>query len=374
MKKYNNRMRGLPHGMNAAGRKAVSLTSVFILLAFVFLFTTAYYAAVPLICFAVLLAVSAASGFLPGRRLEYTVESEGRSEKEKPLVFFVTVKNSGVLPVFSVSITVVLRNKFTEEERRERIITAVGPRAKKTVKMMTEEKHCGCVEASIEEAYISDPLGIFGRKRTSTACGSTDILPSERAAAADSRIFSSFNSESFKYSKYRKGNDPGEIQGIRDYRIGDSPKTIHWKLSGKMDDIMVRELGYPVENDILLIFDNAQSEGVETSDKKMSVFVSVALELLRRGIPHSMGWYDRDENYFFIMDVNTEEQVWNVISRILRSAVKNDNVSAIARFIDNTEEYQRDYSQYIYVSDDNRDIERLMEYGKVSTLGTEEIG
>lgn len=74
--------------MNAAGRKAVSLTSVFILLAFVFLFTTAYYAAVPLICFAVLLAVSAASGFLPGRRLEYTVESEGRSEKEKPLVFF----------------------------------------------------------------------------------------------------------------------------------------------------------------------------------------------------------------------------------------------------------------------------------------------
>ena len=137
---------------------------------------------------------------------------------------------------------------------------------------------------------------------------------------------------------------------------------------------MVRELGYPVENDILLIFDNAQSEGVETSDKKMSVFVSVALELLRRGIPHSMGWYDRDENYFFIMDVNTEEQVWNVISRILRSAVKNDNVSAIARFIDNTEEYQRDYSQYIYVSDDNRDIERLMEYGKVSTLGTEEIG
>ena len=345
--------------MNAAGRKAVSLTSVFILLAFVFLFTTAYYAAVPLICFAVLLAVSAASGFLPGRRLEYTVESEGRSEKEKPLVFFVTVKNSGVLPVFSVSITVVLRNKFTEEERRERIITAVGPRAKKTVKMMTEEKHCGCVEASIEEAYISDPLGIFGRKRTSTACGSTDILPSERAAAADSRIFSSFNSESFKYSKYRKGNDPGEIQGIRDYRIGDSPKTIHWKLSGKMDDIMVRELGYPVENDILLIFDNAQSEGVETSDKKMSVFVSVALELLRRGIPHSMGWYDRDENYFFIMDVNTEEQVWNVISRILRSAVKNDNVSAIARFIDNTEEYQRDYSQYIYVSDDNRDIERF---------------
>lgn len=360
--------------MNAAGRKAVSLTSVFILLAFVFLFTTAYYAAVPLICFAVLLAVSAASGFLPGRRLEYTVESEGRSEKEKPLVFFVTVKNSGVLPVFSVSITVVLRNKFTEEERRERIITTVGPRAKKTVKMMTEEKHCGCVEASIEEAYISDPLGIFGRKRTSTACGSTDILPSERAAAADSRIFSSFNSESFKYSKCRKGNDPGEIQGIRDYRIGDSPKTIHWKLSGKMDDIMVRELGYPVENDILLIFDNAQSEGAETSDKKMSVFVSVALELLRRGIPHSMGWYDRDENYFFIMDVNTEEQVWNVISRILRSAVKNDNVSAIARFIDNTEEYQRDYSQYIYVSDDNRDIERLMEYGKVSTLGTEEIG
>lgn len=100
-----------------------------------------YYAAVPLYVLRTSGSLGA-SGFLPGRRLEYTVESEGRSEKEKPLVFFVTVKNSGVLPVFSVSITVVLRNKFTEEERRERIITAVGPRAKKTVKVMTEEKHC----------------------------------------------------------------------------------------------------------------------------------------------------------------------------------------------------------------------------------------
>lgn len=50
-----------------------------------------------------------------------------------------------------------------------------------------------------------------------------------------------FDMESFRYSGSRPGDDPGETYDIREYRSGDSIRQIHWKLSGKLDDIMIRE-------------------------------------------------------------------------------------------------------------------------------------
>ena len=51
-----------------------------------------------------------------------------------------------------------------------------------------------------------------------------------------------FYMESFKYSKDRPGDDPGETYDIREYRSGDSIRQIHWKLSGKHKDGWPRTL------------------------------------------------------------------------------------------------------------------------------------
>ena len=47
--------------------------------------------------------------------------------------------------------------------------------------------------------------------------------------------------ESFRYSGSRPGDDPGETFDIREYREGDSIRQIHWKLTGKMDRLIIRE-------------------------------------------------------------------------------------------------------------------------------------
>ena len=38
----------------------------------------------------------------------------------------------------------------------------------------------------------------------------------------------------------RKGNDHSEVSDIRTYRIGDRPKDIHWKLSARNRELMVK--------------------------------------------------------------------------------------------------------------------------------------
>ncbi len=49
------------------------------------------------------------------------------------------------------------------------------------------------------------------------------------------------------------GDDPGETYDIREYQPGDSIRQIHWKLSGKLDDIMIREKSFPVDDTVLIL-------------------------------------------------------------------------------------------------------------------------
>ena len=59
--------------------------------------------------------------------------------------------------------------------------------------------------------------------------------------------------ESFRYSGARPGDDPGETFDIREYQEGDSIRQIHWKLTGKLDKMMIRQRSFPVDDTILIL-------------------------------------------------------------------------------------------------------------------------
>ena len=42
------------------------------------------------------------------------------------------------------------------------------------------------------------------------------------------------------------GDDPSEIYQVREYRERDSLKDIHWKLSAREEELMVKERGFPL--------------------------------------------------------------------------------------------------------------------------------
>ena len=54
------------------------------------------------------------------------------------------------------------------------------------------------------------------------------------------------------FQKIRIGEDTSEVFDIREYRSGDTSHRIHWKLSAKTDDFMVKEYSLPMERTVLL--------------------------------------------------------------------------------------------------------------------------
>lgn len=82
--------------------------------------------------------------------------------------------------------------------------------------------------------------------------------------------------ESNTFSENVPGQDPSEIFDVREYREGDRLSRIHWKLSGKLDRLMVKEYSKPMLEGVELFIDTK-----EATDKVDVVF-SVGMHVIEK--------------------------------------------------------------------------------------------
>lgn len=103
--------------------------------------------------------------------------------------------------------------------------------------------------------------------------------------------------ELYDYGKH--GQDVNEVSGLRDYIEGDSPRSIHWKLSSKLDDLVVREFGYPSNYHTLILYQMSK----ETKNRKisnnlnngvLSLSASLSYSILEKNLEHQVGCIDQN--------------------------------------------------------------------------------
>ena len=126
-------------------------------------------------------------------------------------------------------------------------------------------------------------------------------------------------SDSEKYSQNRPGSDPSETFAIREYVPGDPIRQIHWKLSQKTDELMLRELGLPIATQILLIFRNLRTEKetvpAETADAMAKTYLSVSYALQSEGLVHTAAF--AEDGRFVLMSVESELDLHEMQERFL---------------------------------------------------------
>lgn len=103
----------------------------------------------------------------------------------------------------------------------------------------------------------------------------------------------------FVFDRYRKGQDLSEVFELRNYRDGDAVRQVHWKLSARFDDLMVREPSHPADFDLAVGFavhgrDNGLDERAAVINASAGVLVSVCRALLKRSLGHSVVYRNGD--------------------------------------------------------------------------------
>lgn len=251
-----------------------------------------------LLCAVVCPLCAALCVFVPRPRLSVVLEVPASVTRGKAAACTLILENAGPLPLSLVRCTLDIRNPLTGERGGLTTISAVGARGTVATAFSVEAGHCGRLAVQVTDIKILDLFGLFARSVPCQMCMAALVLPVVSPVELSLSDTADFLTDSQHYSPQRPGCDPSETFRIREYVPGDPIRQIHWKLSQKTDTVLVRELGLPVADTVLLLLETAALEGPpvtpEDMDEMLDLLFSVSHALLARDVPHTVGWQSRD--------------------------------------------------------------------------------
>lgn len=307
-----------------------------------------------------------------GRNLTFSLEGASQGMKGEPVNLKMVMDNRSLLPILCCRVRIKTENILLGTEEVQELVTSMWPIEKKITNLDITENHIGCVRISVESAELRDSIGLFRKDCLNTAYAEYLIFPQMSELQISREMFLSYDMESYKYSKTKKGADLSEVFDVREYMPGDSIKAIHWKLSAKTDSMMIKVPSLPVENSLMIVLDNnlngfdSEADRGDKIEELVNMFMSVSYTLIKQGLQHSMGWYDlNDENYEH-HNIRHNDDLYNTAALVVKSPFGEDKICAAERLLN--ADFDKPYAAYIYVTHSGKaekEVERLREYGEV---------
>ena len=184
---------------------------------------------------------------------------------------------SPLLPSCRVIAAAEIENRFTGERKRLRLETA-DP-ATEELAFALPTGMCGQLRCRVLRIECRDLLGLFRIRRRLPDEMLCTVLPIPAAPDMAPDLDASLETAPILKPKY--GGGYSEEHELREYRPGDSVNTIHWKLSSKMDELIVREPLDRENDQIYLVLSR-----VGADDRGLEVLCWLSGELCRRELSH----------------------------------------------------------------------------------------
>lgn len=246
-------------------------------------------------------------------RLKLTAQPNLRKEQEAQIMLKLT--NPTVLPVnllCCLAVTNLLNGMLLREK-----VHVTGNQVTRSVK----SRYCGRLRITVEKTKLYDCFGLVGIPLNCPEKCHITVQPDgfeTRISLADEL---GGIAESEQYSQYRSGSDMTETFQLREYVPGDSPRQIHWKLSGKLDRLIVRDPGLPIIQDVLLFWERTEpEETVQSIDAQAEVIVSITRALLEQDVQFRLGWNDTEENRCILHEIRELDDLIAILPRLLSAA------------------------------------------------------
>lgn len=342
----------------------------FLLLAAASVFTGAWVYAILLLLSGLALAGFLILSIFCGKNLSIELKLPKAAEQNGIWKGRLTLTNHSVLPVFLGKGTLLWENEFTGEKGEMPIAFSLGGKGKQVIEIQGRSQWCGCIRFALNSWKSFDFFGICSRKRKTELCSCTVVMPEKQKQDFSFLTKEGFDMESFRYSGSRPGDDPGETFDIREYREGDSIRQIHWKLTGKMDRLIIREKSFPVDDTVLILAEAFLPEkDPGTAQTLAEVFAAVLSSFMEQGISCQAGVYDGSTGRFYIEKLRSQEDYENILYLFLRHGGEGDGPRMISEYL-HTPGQQR-FANYIYITGtpEEEDLRSLRTRGEVTVVG-----
>lgn len=283
-------------------------------------------------------------------KLDTTTLSVG---KEEYLNLTVSIKNRSVFPISRMDLFIQYYNEFSGEIKKENLQVTLDQKSTQNVSCQITSRYCGNLLFQVKSIRLYDYFHIWsihkkiGQSIHVIVMPETyempgDMITENPAVIVDSDIF----------SEYKSGDDPSEIFGIREYREGDKPNRIHWKLSYKQDQLMIKEFSDPIKDFIAVIVElncgERHESRLEVVDGLLDCVMSVSYHLLINEHIHKMAWFHKGEDTVEQLTVRSQSDSLAAVEAILKTRYNAGNSSVLTGF--DKSFHKQNYTHLIYIT------------------------
>ena len=253
------------------------------------------------------------------KKLRFSLTAETNLPKRAVGTVELELMNPTRLPVNPV-LSLTVRNLLNGTLCREKLCFA-GSHMTAQVK----SDYCGRLRVTLEKAKLYDCFGLIGIPLECREVCHITVQPDGFETNITLSDSMGGLAESEMYSQYRPGSDMTETFQLREYVPGDSPRQIHWKLSGKLDRLIVRDPGLPIIQEVLLFWERrAPAETLRSIDAQAEVVVSIARAFLQQDVQFRLGWNDPEGNRCILHEIRDLDDLIAVLPRLLSAPGGNE--------------------------------------------------
>lgn len=266
----------------------------------------------------------------------------------KPLV--ITVENTSLIPMANIEIVLEYTNHMFSDKYEEKV-SLCGSGRNQSYELPLNAERCGRSEVTVKQVYCSDFLNIIRskidyhwKKRYTVYPNLPDIqLHAQKLLTAE------FGGQN--YDRSRRGSDNSEVFQVREYEAGDSLSAAHWKLSAKMDNIIIREWSRPNNFRLLILFDvmsediRGKSLSFEIQAAIMGLTASVSRELAHQGIGHNIAMLNCGPVLDMSIHQTGDSSV--LLDEMMSIVIPKNNEALINEILANN--IQNTYSKLVYI-------------------------
>lgn len=160
-----------------------------------------------------------------------------------------------------------------------------------TYRLPIENKLCGQVRFRCTHVWITDLLGLFRVPVKAGQIFYTVIYPPKIKVQIERIAGIAGSSQTDGLLQNRKGNDPSEMFELRDYVAGDDIRSIHWKLTSKTDELILRQASDPSRHTLLLLPDYGLNQLKRPDgEKEMNTVIGIGVETARAILKKGRGF------------------------------------------------------------------------------------
>lgn len=195
----------------------------------------------------------------------YMISDTATTEKNRPAEYDFRLINESVFPCPFIDAYIKLPQTNSVRTAERCVKVSMAPLSDYEITNEISFRFRGTYEIGVSCLYIYDFFKIIRVKSEIFSYTTVYVLP--RKLVIDEDGAQSVSDSASKTKKASNSYEKIEVSDIRDYRLGDPLKSIHWKLSSKTEDLIVKDYNTGTTDTTYIFSDLSMRFPTEVPDK-----------------------------------------------------------------------------------------------------------